>query len=627
MSVASKHLFWQRLFWGALTGCLATFLVAGSPLLQSLQQSMLARHYQIADQIEKWTARANEPAVTISKEISLVKFDDTSQFDLGIARFNDLHSQNVLAKAIENIEKCKPVIVVLDLDLRGALSANLLWVFRHYRNIVIALFGSLEASTEIPAPEYLSHAAAFGYSEIPSESSGLTYQLPINYLDLLSSPETASDKSQIATVPSLTEAIINLNRRIRGVGPDMQFLVHKVDEPLYFSYRKRTYAQTSFQNTLKDDFDCKQFVDRIVIVGYAFTVRNPGEPRRDPLVGRPKNLFFSSEQIKSSVDRPDIFVHADAVSTLLEHEQITTLAPGITKIVILIFAVVSGAVAAIIKPGIRIVTYLLLTIFFLLLGQLCFQWMHLLIAVVPLLAVLSIVFCVGSFIYLDADLKERNRELAQARKSMQLRAEQERQRIAEDLHDETLPALSQVARLADKLSTELVDNPIPKEMRESLDFSVAEMRRVINDLHPSVLETMGFKPALENLLSILARETNIKTSFLENGEFSEIELDKFKRLQLYRIAQEALNNVRKHSQAKQAQLKITKGANMLLLSIIDDGKGMQEKEEVGESHGIMNIKQRAQLIGARVSWGKPEQFVTGTEVKIELLLGGEQEIG
>ncbi len=276
MSASSKRLFWQRFFWGAFSGCLATFLIAGSPLLQNLQLSMLTWHYQIAELMQKLDTGAKERPAPISKEISLVKFDDSSQFDLGIARFNDLYSQDVLAKAIESIERCKPVIVVLDLDLRGALSPDLLKVFRHYRNIVIALFGSLEASTEMPAPEYLSHAAAFGYSEIPGEASGLTYQLPINYLDLAASSGAGSDKSQIATVPSLTEAIIDLNRRIRGVGPDMQFLVHKADEPLYFGPRKHSYAETSLQNVLAEDFDAKQFTDRIVVVGYAFTVRNQG---------------------------------------------------------------------------------------------------------------------------------------------------------------------------------------------------------------------------------------------------------------------------------------------------------------------------------------------------------------
>ena len=153
------------------------------------------------------------------------------------------------------------------------------------------------------------------------------------------------------------------------------------------------------------------------------------------------------------------------------------------------------------------------------------------------------------------------------------------------------------------------------------------MRRVINDLHPSVLETMGFKPALENLLAILERETTIKTHFSEDGQVSENDLAKFKRLQLYRIAQEALNNVRKHSEAEEVELKIFRSGNMLILSITDDGKGMQAKSDIGDSHGMLNIMQRAQLIGANVVWQKPGQYSTGTEVKIELLLGNEDEIG
>jgi signal transduction histidine kinase len=624
VNVPAKRLFRHRFFWGAFSGCIATFVIAGSPLLQNLQLSMLSWHYQIANQIQKWTAKANSQGPITSKEISLVKFDDNSQFDLGIARFNDAHSQKILASAIEEIERCKPVIVVLDLDLRGALSLDLLKVMRRYRNIVVALFGSLEASTELPAPEYLSHAAAFGYSEIPYELNGAMYQLPINYVDMMATPGASLDKSQMTTVPSLTEAIINLNRQIRGVGPDMQFLAHQADEPLYLSYRRQAYPEMSLQNVLKQKFDAKQFRDRIVMIGYAFTIRSAGGTNSN------FGIISSKESLKqkqSKLDRSDMFVHAEAVSTLLEHEQISAVPPLVARVFVLFLGALFGGLSAILKPANRIATYLALCLGLLLLGQLCFQGMHLLLPIVPPLAVLTIAYCLGSFIHLDANLQERNRELAQARKSMQLRSEEERQRIAEDLHDETLPALSQVARLADKLNLELVDNPIPNEMRQSLDFSVAEMRRVINDLHPSVLETMGFKPALENLLAMLAHDTVIKTHFSESGEFSEKELDKFKRLQLYRIAQEALNNVRKHSEAKDVELKIIRSGNMLILSIIDDGKGMQVKQDIGHSHGMLNIKQRAQLIGATVAWQKPGQYLTGTEVKIDLSLGNEEEIG
>ena len=82
----------------------------------------------------------------------------------------------------------------------------------------------------------------------------------------------------------------------------------------------------------------------------------------------------------------------------------------------------------------------------------------------------------GTLIYLDTDLRLRNRELAMAREAMQVRAEEERQRIAEDLHDETLPALSAVARMADKLTHEMDGSDTPRQMREKLDGAISETR-------------------------------------------------------------------------------------------------------------------------------------------------------
>ncbi len=622
MSIGFNQLLWQRFIWGTLSGCVATSLIAGSPVLQNMQLSMLSWHYRIADKFPQWCEEGRRKTISLSKEISLVDFDDNSQFDLGIARFNDIHSQNILAEAVEAIEKCNPVLVVLDLDLRGAVSSKLLTVLRRYHNNVIALFGSLEASTDLPNQDYLSHAAALGYSEFPSEDGLLLYQLPINYL---SAPTVLNPlHSNIATVPSLTEAIIDLNRRIRGVGPDMQFLGHKVDQPLYFGYRKQSYPEVSFQNVLNGHYEPEQFKDRIVMLGYTVTLRGADElsnglQARAPALNSVKN---TARQIS-----PDMFIHANAVSTLLDHEQITALSPISAKLLVFLVGALFAGLAAVLKPWPRTIVYLTLNIALLLGGQFCFQLLHQLVPIVPPLVVLAVAYCLGTFIYLDANLRESNRELARARKSMQLRSEQERQRIAEDLHDETLPALSQVARLADKLNIELVDNPIPKEMRQSLDFSVAEMRRVINDLHPSVLETMGFKPALENLLAMLGQESKIQTHFSEEGDFTERELDKFQRLQLYRIVQEALNNVRKHSEATKAQVSIVKRSDKLILAIIDNGKGMQISKTSGQSHGILNIKQRAQLIGAKVAWLEARGYNSGTEVRIELILGSKDNIG
>jgi Signal transduction histidine kinase len=274
--------------------------------------------------------------------------------------------------------------------------------------------------------------------------------------------------------------------------------------------------------------------------------------------------------------------------------------------------------------GVRTTTFVCTSMVLVLVTQMLFMLAHIHVPIVPLLAVLMLSFIFGTLIYLDTDLRLRNKELAQAREAMQVRAEEERQRIAEDLHDETLPALSSVARMADKLSQDMEDNEVPTLMREKLDQAVVEMRRVINDLHPSVLETMGFKPALENLLVALEREMNIETKFNEGDDQDDYGLSDMTKLQLYRIVQEGLNNIYKHSQAKFVEVSIGLQEADLLIKVTDNGKGIDPAKIRSDSHGLLNIRQRAQLIGAQVEWAKPKQYATGTELKLIIPVNGHQ---
>ncbi|HEY9785196.1 MAG TPA: ATP-binding protein, partial [Candidatus Obscuribacterales bacterium] len=349
-----------------------------------------------------------------------------------------------------------------------------------------------------------------------------------------------------------------------------------------------------------------RFKDRIVLLGCSFTTRhNDPLKRRTPL----------DEAV------PDVVMHADAIQTLLDNEVIYSFPRNISHHVLLLLGAAFGAVASILPLGLRTATYLSASMVLVATAQLLFEGFHLAMPVVPPLAVLTLGFILGTFIYLDTDLRQRNRELAQARESMQLRAEEERQRIAEDLHDETLPALSSVARMADRLAQDLVDNPVPMEMRTKLDEAVIEMRRVINDLHPSVLETMGFKPALENLLSILTRETGMEGNFVDGDGKDDYPIPSFTKLQLYRIVQEALNNVQKHSKASHVELSISKAEGHLRISVADNGKGIDPKLIRKDSHGLLNIRQRAQLIGAQVEWKRPVKFSSGTELSLKINMG------
>lgn len=590
-------LLFQRLFWGALAGCVATLLLAESTVLESMELSMLEWRYRVS---QKLVSAVQHPAV--SKDIAIVDFDDLSQYDTGIARFNDDHSQKVLASAVENIEKAGPALVVIDLDLRGAANADLISVFRKYENVVIGLFGSLEGSTDLPSRSIMNNVKAYGYDELIQENNGLICRLPVNYMDSLDNVDTSQVSA--SPVPSLTEAVINLHRTITGTGPSTQALNFKSDQPAYINFRRIQYPSVVLFDVLNNDFDPAKFKDKIVMIGCSFTKRKeePFKKRRTPL--------------EDNV--ADVVMHADAVQTLLDYQVIYSFPKNVAHHLLLLLGAAFGAVASILPLSTRTATYLTSAMVLVGMAQILFEGFHTALPVVPPLAVLTMGFTLGTFIYLDTDLRQRNKELAQARESMQVRAEEERQRIAEDLHDETLPALSAVARMADRLATDLDDNPVPRQMREKLDQAVIEMRRVINDLHPSVLETMGFKSALENLLSILTRDHEIEGNFLDGDGSDDYQITNFTKLQLYRIVQEALNNVGKHSKASVVELKIEKIDHQLTIAVSDNGRGIDPKLIRKDSHGLLNIRQRAQLIGAQVEWKKPVKFSSGTELSLKI---------
>lgn len=586
-------------------------------------------------------AQIDRSAQSARGEIAIVAFDDASQFDFGIVKFNDLPAQTLLAQAIERIERCKPTLVAVDLDLRGAASPELISVFRHYRNVVLALFGTSITNPALPAPEFINHAAGYGYGGLTAEANGMVCRLPINFRGKLHKRSEA-----IAPIPSFTEAILDEHRQFKGVGPDSDFLASQADRPLYINFANQKYNQVTFVDLLKANIDPQTFKDKIVIVGSTLTSRLDEEPYM---------------KTPGGTTVPSVEIEADALSSILSNQIIAALPPAASNLLIVLLGTLLGALSAILPMRKRIILFLGTGTFLVIACQIAFQAFFLAPPVVPLLAVTLSAFILGTLIFLDSDLRLRNKELADARQAMQARAEEERKRIAEDLHDETLPALSTVARLADRIALEVPESELPKQMRTQLDDALSEMRRVINDLHPSVLETMGFLPALENLLNIAASDSNIETRYLNNTA-SSLHLNEFTQLQLYRIVQEALNNVKKHACASIVELAISENEGKLEISVADNGKGLSEDllkrqasrkdlstgdltagESRGQSpgqspgnlpgsspvnsHGLLNIRQRAQLIGATINLGKPDHFASGLQVTVILTLTTDNQTG
>ena len=190
-------------------------------------------------------------------------------------------------------------------------------------------------------------------------------------------------------------------------------------------------------------------------------------------------------------------------------------------------------------------------------------------------------------------IRLRTNELAAARFDLANEAERERRRIARDLHDQTLADLRNLMINSDKLA----DNG---SFRSEIESVSTEIRRICEDLSPSVLENVGLVAALEFLLS----------RTVENGKFhaddsveESIAFPLNVQLQIYRIAQEVLTNISKHSHAAGVEMRVkTSGPNGFAVTIRDNGKLFQPAAANGTGRGVANIRSRANLIGAKVKW-------------------------
>ena len=191
-------------------------------------------------------------------------------------------------------------------------------------------------------------------------------------------------------------------------------------------------------------------------------------------------------------------------------------------------------------------------------------------------------------------IAQRNRELAAARFDLANEAERERRRIARDLHDQTLADLRSLMLKSDDLPAQTND------FRREIEAVSMEIRRICEDLSPSVLENVGLTAALEFLLGHTIEKHEFHA--VENLE-DRINFPANAQMQIYRVAQEVLTNIKHHSDARFVRMNIEISAeNEFVLSIADDGTFFDPAAIVSKGRGIANIKSRAALINARIFW-------------------------
>ena len=199
--------------------------------------------------------------------------------------------------------------------------------------------------------------------------------------------------------------------------------------------------------------------------------------------------------------------------------------------------------------------------------------------------------------------------------------EDERLRISRELHDETAQILAGLSRDIASLAAE--ESELPQALTERLqrlrtgtDSALAEVRRFSQDLRPSILDDLGLLPALEWLLSNLEKQHKISTSMSINGKQRRLAPEK--ELIIFRIAQEVLNNVRKHSGASVVNMSIEIEEEALTMIISDDGRGFAIPQRASElvrsgKLGIVGMRERARLVdGTLIVQSEPGKGTTVT---------------
>jgi signal transduction histidine kinase len=200
--------------------------------------------------------------------------------------------------------------------------------------------------------------------------------------------------------------------------------------------------------------------------------------------------------------------------------------------------------------------------------------------------------------------------------------EDERMRLARELHDETIQsviALKQRVQLAEKVVKDQNGKRSLQELEGLAEQTVENLRRLIRALRPIYLEDLGLVTALDMLARETTQNNHLTVDFQKTGE--ERRLSREEELSLYRIAQEALNNVVKHSKATHADLKIIFEDAEIKMEVRDNGNGFimpKSPTELAPSghFGLLGVHERADLIGARLEM--ESALGKGTRLKVRL---------
>jgi signal transduction histidine kinase len=213
-----------------------------------------------------------------------------------------------------------------------------------------------------------------------------------------------------------------------------------------------------------------------------------------------------------------------------------------------------------------------------------------------------------------AMLSEQRSELAQKLISTQ---ESTLRHISRELHDEfgqILTAVGSMLTRARKHTPE--DSPLHTELREVCEIAqntLDRVRRLSQALHPVMLDESGLEATLDWYLPVVERQSDIHISYEKSGE--PFHVDGNAAIHVYRVLQEALNNVTRHSGAKEAWVRLRFLPQMLEVEVEDHGKGFRP-QKTNQGIGLVAMRERAELLSGKIAFTSPAQG--GTLVRLRV---------
>jgi PAS domain S-box-containing protein len=235
------------------------------------------------------------------------------------------------------------------------------------------------------------------------------------------------------------------------------------------------------------------------------------------------------------------------------------------------------------------------------------------------------------------DLKKAEGQLLESRERLRTFArqldeavEEERTHIARELHDELGQALTGMKmdlawmrrRLDDKSALRDA-NILHKKIAgtgDLIDATIAVVRRIATRLRPTLLDNLGLTAAIEEYVGQFVERTGVKCELMLN---SEVTLDKSHASGVFRIFQEAMTNIARHSGADRAAVSLRFDDQKLMLEVADNGRGIEEDTAaIKQTLGVLGMRERAQLMGGTLTVHARNQG--GTIVRLVVPLGAVQ---